>query len=201
MSSLSLSAALEEIGLESKEGKSPVPDVKKAEKPGPNDRAADGDVDARTAAVYEEHLRVRREEEVIEIRIEAVRGELRNLKAEKNRAMMELERIKSVPLQESHLLEMVTPDYGLIEGGLYVRVLSTINRELLKPGATIAVHRYSHSVVEALPDTGSAELSRKQTSERPNVPWASIGGYDVQKQELQEIVSSMQPRALCPNRN
>ena len=33
----------------------------------------------------------------------------------------------------------------------YVRILSTINRELLKPGASVALHRHSNAVVDVLP--------------------------------------------------
>merc|ERR1719148_244164 len=49
---------------------------------------------------------------------------------------------------------MVDADYAVVNSAndqLYVRVLSTLNREELKPNCSIALHRHSHSVVEILP--------------------------------------------------
>jgi hypothetical protein len=44
----------------------------------------------------------------------------------------------------------------------YVRVLSTINRELLKTNCSIALHRYSHSVVDVLPPEADSSISMMQ---------------------------------------
>lgn len=33
----------------------------------------------------------------------------------------------------------------------FVRILSTLNRELLKPNCSVALHRHSHAVVDILP--------------------------------------------------
>jgi hypothetical protein len=33
----------------------------------------------------------------------------------------------------------------------FVRILSTLNRELLKPNSSVALHRHSHAVVDILP--------------------------------------------------
>ena len=50
---------------------------------------------------------------------------------------------------------MMNENYALINsnGGatLYVRVLSTLDREKLKPNTSIALHRHSHSIVDILP--------------------------------------------------
>lgn len=56
---------------------------------------------------------------------------------------------------------MIDENYGIIGSTsgsqYYVRVLSTLNREDLKPNARVAVHRSTHSVVDILPpDTDAA---------------------------------------------
>lgn len=56
---------------------------------------------------------------------------------------------------------MIDEAYGIIGSTsgsqYYVRVLSTLNREDLKPNARVALHRSSHSVVDILPaDTDAA---------------------------------------------
>jgi 26S proteasome regulatory subunit T3 len=50
---------------------------------------------------------------------------------------------------------MVDTDYGIVSSTAgstyYVRVLSVLDREKLKPNTSIALHRHSHSVVDILP--------------------------------------------------
>jgi 26S proteasome regulatory subunit T3 len=40
----------------------------------------------------------------------------------------------------------------------FVRVLSTIDRELLKPSTSIALHKHSHSVVDILPTESDSSI-------------------------------------------
>jgi 26S proteasome regulatory subunit T3 len=79
---------------------------------------------------------------------------------------------------------MVDQNYGIIgaaNSGRYVRVLSTLNREDLKPNAQVAVHRASGAVVDILPpDTDTAVQMMKMT-EKPDVTYSDVGGLDMQK--------------------
>ena len=54
---------------------------------------------------------------------------------------------------------------GSTSGSMYlVRVLSTLNKEDLKPNARVALHRSSHSIVDILPaDTDAAVQMMKMT--------------------------------------
>merc|ERR1711908_184687 len=70
----------------------------------------------------------------------------------------------------------------------YVRILSTINRELLKPSSSVALHRHSNAVVDVLPPEADSSISMLGSEERPDVSYADIGGMDVQKQEIKEAV-------------
>ena len=59
---------------------------------------------------------------------------------------------------------------------LQVRILSTINRELLKPGASVALHRHSNAVVDVLPPEADSSISMLGADEKPNVSYNDIGG-------------------------
>jgi len=69
-----------------------------------------------------------------------------------------------------------------------VRVLSTLNKEDLKPNARVAVHRSSQAVVEILPPDTDASVQMLKMTEAPDVSYSDIGGLDVQKQEIREAI-------------
>ena len=64
----------------------------------------------------------------------------------------------------------------------FVRILSTLDREVLKPNTSVALHRHSHSVVEILPPESDSTIQLMQ--ERPDITYHDIGGLDMQKQEV-----------------
>ena len=70
----------------------------------------------------------------------------------------------------------------------YVRILSTINREELKPNTSVALHRYSSSLVDTLPNEADSAISMMQMTEKPDTSYSDIGGLDIQKQEIREAV-------------
>merc|ERR1712216_794009 len=102
----------------------------------------------------------------------------------------EIKRIQSVPLVIGQFSEMVDENYGIVMStagsNYYVRILSTLDRELLKPNASVALHRHSHSVVDILPP--EADSTIQLMAEKPDVKYSDIGGNDVQKQEVREAV-------------
>ena len=128
----------------------------------------------------------------IDIQIEYIKHEQRNLKRELSRAREEVKRIQSVPLVIGQFLEMVDTHTGIIgstTGSSYhVRILSTIDRELLKPNASVALHRHSHALVDVLPPEADSSIQLLQANERPDVAYTDIGGMDMQKQEIREAV-------------
>ena len=84
--------------------------------------------------------------------------------------------------------EMVDGTYGIASSTAgsvyYVRVLSTLDREKLKPD--FPWHRHSHSVVDVLPPESDSTV--QLMLEKPKVSYKDIGGLDVQKQEMREAV-------------
>ncbi|VDL73456.1 unnamed protein product [Nippostrongylus brasiliensis] len=110
-----------------------------------------------------------------------VKLETRNLEKELLHAQEEVKRIQSVPLVIGQFLEAVDQDHAIVGSttgsNYYVRVLSILDRELLKPGCSVALHKYSNALVDML-----------RPDEKPDVSYADIGGLDMQKQEVREAV-------------
>merc|ERR1712232_1340763 len=128
----------------------------------------------------------------IEIQEEYIKDEQKNLKREILRAQEEVKRIQSVPLVLGQFLEMIDENHAIIGSttgsSYYVRVLSTLNREHLKPSSSVALHKHSNSIVEILPPESDASIQLLTAGEKPDVSYSQIGGLDIQKQEIREAV-------------
>lgn len=140
--------------------------------------------------MYSKLKALQREEEFLDIQEEYIKDEMRNLKRELIRAKEELRKIQSVPLIIGQFNEMIDVNYSIVNSTAgstyYVRVLSTLDREKLKPNTSIALHRHSHSVVDILPPETDASI--QLVAEKPDVTYQDIGGMDMQKQEVREAV-------------
>ncbi|KAK1273651.1 hypothetical protein QJS04_geneDACA009768 [Acorus gramineus] len=94
-------------------------------------------------------------------------------------------RIQSVPLVIGQFMEMVDQNNGIVGSttgsNYYVRILSTINRELLKPSASIALHRHSNALVDVLPPEADSSISLLSQSEKPDVTY---------NREMEEMVAT-----------
>ena len=60
-------------------------------------------------------------------------------------------------------LEAVDQNYGIVGSttgsNYYVRILSTIDRELLKPSASVALHKHSNALVDVLPPEADSSIT------------------------------------------
>merc|ERR1712066_924882 len=121
-----------------------------------------------------------------------IKDEMRNLRQEFVHAQEEVKRIKSIPLIIGQFLEAVDHNTAIVSSTTgqnhYVRILSTIDRELLKPSASIALHKHSNALVDILPPESDSSITMLADHERPNVCYSDIGGLDTQKQEIREAV-------------
>lgn len=78
---------------------------------------------------------------------------------------------------------------GSTTGSNYVvRILSTLDRELLKPSSSVALHRHSNALVDILPPEADSSIAMLGADEKPDVKYSDIGGLDSQKQEIREAV-------------
>eukprot|EP00743_Colponemidia_sp_Colp-15_P001695 GILK01001851.1.p1 GENE.GILK01001851.1~~GILK01001851.1.p1 ORF type:complete len:413 (-),score=80.87 GILK01001851.1:118-1356(-) len=142
--------------------------------------------------LYVKLKQLQRKLEFLEIQEEYIKDEHKNLKRELIRAKEEVKRIQSVPLVIGQFLEMIDAHNGIVQStagsNYFVRILSTLNRELLKPSSSVALHRHSHSVVDILPPEADSSIQMMQMGEKPDVTYQDIGGSDIQKQEMREAV-------------
>eukprot|EP01136_Pigoraptor_vietnamica_P024238 Opistho-1_new@77091 len=157
------------------------------EAPVPLDLEAASDDD-----LYAVLKRLQRQLEFIDIQEDYIKDEQRNLRREFLRAQEEVKRIQSVPLVIGQFLEAIDQNTGIVGSttgsNYYVRILSTIDRELLKPSASVALHKHSNALVDVLPPEADSSISMMGADERPDVSYADIGGMDIQKQEMREAV-------------
>eukprot|EP00357_Protocruzia_adherens_P022046 CAMPEP_0115041084 /NCGR_PEP_ID=MMETSP0216-20121206/45298_1 /TAXON_ID=223996 /ORGANISM="Protocruzia adherens, Strain Boccale" /LENGTH=392 /DNA_ID=CAMNT_0002422617 /DNA_START=2017 /DNA_END=3195 /DNA_ORIENTATION=- len=133
-----------------------------------------------------------KELEFLSIQEEYIKDEQKNLKREYIRAKEEVKRIQSVPLVIGQFLEMIDEKHGIVSSttgsNYFVRILSTLNRESLKPSSSVALHRHSNAVVGILPPEADSTIQMMKVGERPDVSYSDIGGLDIQKQEIREAV-------------
>merc|ERR1719420_598394 len=87
---------------------------------------------------------------------------------------------------------MIDANHGIASStagsNYYVRVMSILDREQLKPSSSVALHRHSHAVVDILPPEADSTVQSLAMSEKPDVTYNDIGGMDIQKQEIKEAV-------------
>lgn len=142
--------------------------------------------------LYLMYKQLQKQLQFLQVQEDYIKDEQKNLKREFRRAQEEVKRIQSVPLIIGQFLEAVDPDTGIVGSttgpNCYVRILSTIDKELLKPNASVALHRHSNSVVDVLPPEADSSIAMLSSEEKPDVSYSDIGGLDIQKQEMREAV-------------
>ncbi|KAG6865024.1 26S proteasome regulatory subunit 6B [Blastosporella zonata] len=142
--------------------------------------------------LYSKYKKLARHLEMLEIQESYIKDEQANLKRELIRAQEEVKRIQAVPLVIGQFLEPIdqnTAIVGSTTGSNYVvRILSTLDRELLKPSASVALHRHSNALVDILPPEADSSIAMLGKEEKPDVTYQDVGGMDSQKQEIREAV-------------
>ncbi|TDG49208.1 hypothetical protein AWZ03_004297 [Drosophila navojoa] len=141
---------------------------------------------------YVIYKRLQLQLELLHVQEDYIKEEQRYLKKEYVHAQEEVKRAKAVPLVIGQFLEAVDENTGIVASttgsNYYVRVLSTIDREQLKPSASVALHKQSNCLVDLVPPEADSTISMLSPEERPNITYADIGGLDMQKQEIREAV-------------
>ncbi|KAL6656477.1 hypothetical protein ACP70R_007303 [Stipagrostis hirtigluma subsp. patula] len=136
---------------------------------------------------------------MLELREEEVRVEMAELRRDAQLAEEALEYFQdAAPIIVGHVEELVGEDHAVVTipdcaDILYVPVLSTVDRALLKPSADVALNGWSFAVVGALPvdaggDSAAASSCLVDDGERPTVTYDYIAGCEEQKREVREAV-------------
>lgn len=149
-------------------------------------------VSAGNSDVYIRLKKLEKEYELLSLQEDYIKDEQRHLKKELLRAQEEVKRIQSVPLVIGQFLEPIDENTGIVSSttgmSYVVRILSTLDRELLKPATSVALHRHSNALVDILPPDSDSSISIMGANEKPDVSYADVGGLDMQKQEIREAV-------------
>merc|ERR1711935_474879 len=142
--------------------------------------------------LYSQFKALERKLELLEIQEDYIKDEIQNLKQEQIWSQQEVKRIQSVPLVIGQFLEPIDYYHGIVGAttgsNYYVRVLSTVDRELLKPTSSVALHKHSNALVDVLPPEADSSITMLSADEKPDISYADIGGLDTQKQEVREAV-------------
>ena len=59
---------------------------------------------------------------------------------------------------------------------------------MLKPSASVALHKHSNALVDVLPPEADSSITMLGADEKPDISYSDIGGLDTQKQEVREAV-------------
>lgn len=141
---------------------------------------------------YNTYKNLEKEHKILLLKESLIKDELLSLEKEVIRAKDELNRIKSIPLIMGQFLEVIDNKTAIImsTAGMHsvVNLLSTVDKSLLRPNTTVALHRHSSAVVDVLPPEADSTIPVLGEDERPDVTYSDIGGMDVQKQEIRETV-------------
>lgn len=133
-----------------------------------------------------------KELKMLEIMEDYISKEIDVLKRELARAKEEINRVRSVPLLMGQFLEAVDKNTAIVSSttgsNTVVKILSTVDRELLVPNTSVALHRQSSAIVDVLPPEADSTIPVLDEEERPDITYADIGGLDIQKQEIRETV-------------
>merc|ERR1719454_1349082 len=96
---------------------------------------------------YTKYQKLKKQIEFYDVQEEYIKDEMKNLRKEYLHAQEEVKRIQSIPLVIGQFLEAVDQNNAIVGSttgsNYYVRILSTIDRELLKPSASVALHKHS----------------------------------------------------------
>jgi 26S proteasome regulatory subunit T3 len=141
---------------------------------------------------YQQFKSLQQLSNLISIQEECINDDRRIIDGELMRAHEEIKQIGAVPLVVGHFLELIDPRTAIVgstTGSSHcVRVLSSLNCELLTPSTSVALHRLSNALVDILPPEADSTIGLLKETEKPDLQYTDIGGYDVQKQEIREAV-------------
>lgn len=112
-------------------------------------------------------------------------GKIKELKGEINS-------FKKTPLVLATVTEVFDETKIGIQGAVGHEFLVTcpgsINRDLLEPGARVALNQNNLTVVNVFPAKKDKNVSAMEIDEKPDVTYADIGGLDTQITEIKETV-------------
>ena len=137
-------------------------------------------------------LNQKKNKNIIEILLKYYEEDLDQLKRQLLIFQNEIARFQSVPLIVGQLMEKIDKNsciIGSTTGNNYlVKIISTIDRNKLKPNSSVALHRNSNALVNCLEDEADSGINVVLPLEKPKVKLNEIGGLEKQKEEIRETI-------------
>ena len=137
-------------------------------------------------------LNQKKNKNIIEILLKYYEEDLDQLKRQLLIFQNEISRFQSVPLIVGQLMEKIDKNsciIGSTTGNNYlVKIISTIDRNKLKPNSSVALHRNSNALVNCLEDEADSGINVVLPLEKPKVKLNEIGGLEKQKEEIRETI-------------
>ena len=121
---------------------------------------------------------------ILQIKEKYLINEIEILKNELRRVKEEINRVKSVPLLMGQFLEAIDKNTAIVSSSAgtnaVVKILSTVDKELLVPNTSVALHRHSSAIVDVLPPEADSTSPTVGEEEKPNITYDDID-YVVEK--------------------
>ena len=137
-------------------------------------------------------LNQKKNKNIIEILLKYYEEDLDQLKRQLLIFQNEIARFQSVPLIVGQLMEKIDKNsciIGSTTGNNYlVKIISTIDRNKLKPNSSVALHRNSNALVNCLEDEADSGINVVLPLEKPKIKLNEIGGLEKQKEEIRETI-------------
>ncbi len=104
----------------------------------------------------------------------------------------DLEQMKRSPLITGQIVDLLDNNRAVVRSSsgpsFVVNVIKSIDSNLLKPNARVALNQRNFAIVEILPQQKDPMVSAMEVEEKPEISYADIGGLEEQILELRETV-------------
>lgn len=104
----------------------------------------------------------------------------------------DLEQMKRSPLITGQIVDVLDNSRAVVRSSsgpsFVVNVIKSIDSNLLKPNARVALNQRNFAIVEVLPQQKDPMVSAMEVEEKPSISYADIGGLEEQILELRETV-------------
>ncbi|NHJ04354.1 MAG: AAA family ATPase [Candidatus Heimdallarchaeota archaeon] len=104
----------------------------------------------------------------------------------------DLEQMKRSPLITGQIVDVLDDNRAVVRSSsgpsFVVTIIKSINQDLLKPNARVAMNQRNFAIVEVLPQQKDPMVSAMEVEDRPSVSYEDVGGLEDQILELRETV-------------
>lgn len=121
--------------------------------------------------------------------IQTLEDENRLLKETISNIKKELEKYQQVPLLVAEVKDIVDGNVLLkLNNGNEFYVGSSLNLHDLEPGDSVLVEQKNLTVIKKIPVSKTFSVEKFVIIEKPTVTWNDIGGLELQKSEIKEVI-------------